>query len=395
MTALLPPPPPYGERSLADVMPSVLAALGVAGTANPMGLEPLSAACVLLVDGLGWELLQRHAAEAPFLSAAAGSSEPIATGFPATTATSLTSLGTGATPGSHGIVGYSFAVPGYDRALNALRWSWYGGSEGGAGAEERDVREEIVPEVFQPRRTAFELAEAGGAEVAVVSAPGFARSGLTRVALRGGRYLGVYSLGDLAAAVGDWLAERSDRPRLAYAYHADLDLTAHIRGVGSEAVALQIAHVDRLVESIAARLPSGGRLLVTGDHGMVDVADDDKLDLADHPELLQGVRLVAGEPRARYVYASAGAEAEVLAAWRDVVGDRMWILSRDEAIRAGWFGPSVPDRHRPRIGDVVAAAREPMGVFQRRVEGTLVKLVGHHGSLTSAEALVPLVLLKE
>ena len=67
----------------------------------------------------------------------------------------------------------------------------------------------------------------------------------------------------------------------------------------------------------------------------------------------------------------------------------MWVLSKDEAIDTGWFGPTVVDRARRRIGDVVAAARSPVGVFQRAVDPLQAMLVGHHGSLTDAERLVP------
>jgi hypothetical protein len=134
-------------------------------------------------------------------------------------------------------------------------------------------------------------------------------------------------------------------------------------------------------------------MIVTGDHGMVEVLDEQKVEMGSHPELQEGVRLIAGEPRARYVYARPGAEADVLAAWDEVLGDRMWVVSREQAIGDGWFGPGVPDRVRPRIGDVIAAAREPVAVVQRESDGLMAALIGHHGSLTPAEQLVPLIVV--
>ena len=79
----------------------------------------------------------------------------------------------------------------------------------------------------------------------------------------------------------------------------------------------------------------------------------------------------------------------VLAIWTEVLGDRMWIRSREEAIAAGWFGPRVSDEARTRIGDVVAAAHGPVGVVQRDVDPLQAMLTGHHGSLTAAERSVP------
>jgi hypothetical protein len=83
---------------------------------------------------------------------------------------------------------------------------------------------------------------------------------------------------------------------------------------------------------------------------------------------------------------------DVLAAWREKLGDNAWVVERDEAIAAGWFGPRVSDRVRPRIGDVVAAARDRFGMVRRQAEPVESSLIGQHGSLTSAEQLVPLAI---
>ncbi|MGH3159381.1 MAG: alkaline phosphatase family protein, partial [Streptosporangiaceae bacterium] len=60
--------PAYGEETLADLASSLLASLGVAAEANPLGLPETPRACLLIVDGLGWELLRGHQAAAPFLA---------------------------------------------------------------------------------------------------------------------------------------------------------------------------------------------------------------------------------------------------------------------------------------------------------------------------------------
>lgn len=380
-----PPLPEYGTGSLAEVVPSILAALGEPGFEDAFGLGELSAACLFLVDGLGWEPLTRGVPEAPFLSEAAAGARSITTGFPSTTVASFASLGTGLPPSRHGMVGYTVAVSGYDRPMNVLRWSLSGGGPA------VDLRAELPPEEFQPEQTVFERAASHGLQVVTLGNQEHARSGLTRATLRGATYMPVYSPGDVAAAAGEEL--RGGTP-LVCAYYPGLDFTGHLRGPNSDAWALELGHVDRIASDIADRLPPGAAMIVTGDHGMVEVLDEQKVELGSHPELMEGVRMIAGEPRARYVYARPGAEADVLAAWADVLSDRMWVVSREQAIADGWFGPGVPDRVRPRIGDVIAAAREPVAVVQRESDGLMAALIGHHGSLTPAEQLVPLVVVR-
>jgi len=362
---------------LGQVVPSVLSALGAGEFANSLSLAEASSACVLLIDGLGWELLAEHAADAPVLTQLAKS--PLRVGFPATTAAGLGAIGTGLASGEHGLVGYSFEVPGTG-VLNALRWSSH--VDGG------DLRGALPPREVQPLPTTFERAAAAGITTSVVSSAKFADTALTRATQSGARYVGVHALGDLAACVLHCLEAR---PAFCWGYHSELDMLGHIYGPGSAPWRMQLRHVDRLVESIVDGLPAGALLAVVADHGMVTV--EGALDIDETPALLGGVRAIGGEVRARHVYSEAGAEADVLAAWREVIGDRAWILPRDEAIEAGWFGP-VSDRVRPRIGDVVVAAKGRFGLVRELAEAVESSLVGQHGSLTPAEQLVPLVLAR-
>jgi predicted AlkP superfamily pyrophosphatase or phosphodiesterase len=380
-----PPLPEYGTGSLAEVIPSILAALGEPGFEDSFGLGELSAVCLFLVDGLGWEPLVRGVPEAPFLSGEAARARSITTGFPSTTVASFGSLGTGLPPGRHGLVGYTLAVSGYDRPMNVLRWTLSGGGPG------VDLRNELPPEEFQPEQTLFERAASHGLQTVTLGDPEHARSGLTRATLRGATFMPTYSPGDVAAAAGEEL--RAGTPFVC-AYYPGLDFTGHLRGPNSDAWALELGHVDRIASDIAERLPPGSAMIVTGDHGMIEVLDEHKVEMGSHPELQEGVRLIAGEPRARYVYARPGAESDVLAAWADVLSDRMWVVSREQAIADGWFGPGVPDRVRPRIGDVIAAAREPVAVVKRESDGLMAALIGHHGSLTPMEQLVPLIVVR-
>lgn len=373
----LPQPDPTTPH-LADVVPSVLAAMGVAGFDSPLDLPgEIRGACVLLVDGLGSELLDAHADDAPVMAGLRGTT--LQAGFPSTTVAGLAAIGTGCRSGEHGLVGLSFRLPGVG-VISPLRWRphpWGG-----------DLRETVPPEQVQPLATTFERGASAGVAVSVVSGAEFTDSGLTRAVLRGGRYVGVQALGDLAASV----RAAVDDGGFCYGYHSEVDLLGHLYGPGSPAWRMQLREVDRLVESLVEGLPSGGLLAVVADHGMVAVETDDVVDIDVTAPLLDAVQAIGGEPRARHVYVDDGATDAVLAAWRETLRDRAWVVSRDEAIAAGWFGERVRDEIRPRIGDVVAAARGSAAMVRCTVEPLESSLIGHHGSLTSAEQHIPLLL---
>jgi hypothetical protein len=224
MTMDAPPVPGDVRGSLADVVPSLLSGLGVAGFADRLGLNPARGVCLLLVDGLGWRSLREHPGEAPFLTSLTESSEPITAGFPSTTAASVATIGTGVPAGQHGIVGYTFATP-EGVLINALSWHTHG------DGDRVDLLDRFVPEDIQPRPTALERAAAAGVRVTLAVPHAHRGTGLDRAVLRGADFQGVHALGDLA---GNALAAVSgDERTLCYAYHGDLDLLGHVYGVGS------------------------------------------------------------------------------------------------------------------------------------------------------------------
>lgn len=371
------PVPRYGSAALCDILPALARGLGLPGWETGLELAPADRACLFLVDGLGWELLKAHRDEAPFLSSLlptslGGTGRPLTAGFPSTTATSLASVGTGLPPGMHGLAGYMVLVPGTDTLMNQLRWRPY-----------------TDPHVWQPHPTVFERVHAAGVETSQVSSPLFETTALTRVALSGGSFLGRLSGEDRMDLAAERLA-CADRT-LVYTYYSELDSMGHRYGVDSDAWRGQLMRVDRLAERLAERLPPRSALYITADHGMVDIAPDDRIDFDDDWELGAGVAALGGEARARHVYAVPGAARDVHAVWSEVLGDAMWVASREQAVAAGWFGPLVEDRVLGRIGDVVAVARDDMAVIATRREPRESAMAGLHGSMTPAEQLVPLL----
>ncbi|MGR6321134.1 alkaline phosphatase family protein [Micromonospora soli] len=376
-----PVPPRYGGGSLVDVLPSACALLGVPGAADLLGLHPRLAGvrriAVLLVDGLGWYQIPTAAPYAPTLAGLVATvGAPLTSGFPSTTPTSLVSLGTGRPSGAHGVLGFKVRVPDTDRVLSHIEW---------AGDPE--------PLRWQPVATWYERASAAGVAVTVVSRPEYAGSGLTLAANRGGDYRGASDADALATRMLAALAAGAG-PTLVSGYHPDLDRHGHLSGVDSVPWRLAAAEVDRLLARLVDGLPPDAALLVTADHGQLNVPDAHRIDLDTDPRLRAGVRVVAGEPRIRYLHVEPGAAADVVAAWSAVLGDAAWVTTRDEAVATGWFGP-VPEEHLVRIGDVVVVCRGTYAVVATRSEKPMEsRLVAYHGSDTAAEMTIPLLVVR-
>jgi hypothetical protein len=364
--------PRYGEATLAELGSSLLGALGVPGEPNTLGLPLTRRTCLLVIDGMGWDLLGQHQDVAPFLAGLAARGRWLSAGFPATTVTSLSSLGTGLPPGRHGLLGYQVRVPQTGRLLNALRWD-----------------KAVDPLAWQPEATIFERAAAAGLGAIRVAQGSFEHTGLSAAAMRGADYRSANTPGALVAGTAEALAAR---PRgFAMVYTGDLDGTGHACGSTSPAWRYQLAHADRLAEQVAGALPAGTLLVITADHGMVDVPASMRTDYDQLAELRAGVALLGGEPRARHVYAEPGAAADVLAAWQEVLGEAAWTVSREQAVDENWFGP-VDDRVIERIGDVISAARGNSAVVATMAEPRESALIGMHGSLAPEDQRIPLLL---
>jgi hypothetical protein len=365
--------------SITDILPSAAATLGVPGARDRLGLTDRigrpQRVVVVLVDGLGHTLLPRLASHAPLLASVlagtTGHLEALTCTFPSTTPTSLVSLGTGANPGEHGVLGFTLRVPDTGRLLTHVTW-----------------RDDPPVSRWQPVPTWWSRAAAAGIDTRAVLPAAYLGSGLTRAAYGGAKTVGVADHDDYATR----LVEEVQRgPGLVYGYTSVLDTAGHVHGIASEQWLQAATDVDRLLTRVVEELPPGSALLVTADHGGLDIPRDRRVDVADVPALSAGVTAIAGEPRVRYVHTEAGAHDDVRAAWTETLGDDAEVMLRDAAVASGLFGP-VTERNIARLGDVVVISRGDAAVMATGHEPPeMADVVGLHGALTTDEVTIPLV----
>jgi predicted AlkP superfamily pyrophosphatase or phosphodiesterase len=357
------------RQTIDLILPSVASALGVTAFENSFGLPDAPRYVVMVVDGMGAHLLHDHPESAPFLSGLAGIDDVVC-GIPSTTATSLTSLSTGLKPGQHGMAGYTCRVPETGRRMNLLTWD-----------------QPVEPEQWQPHPSVMTGIRAAGLEADVVNEAKFADSGLTRCTHRGVPYSGVKSTWERLDVVLD-VVEAAPRG-LVYTYDSRLDHAGHLEGCTSQAWHETLLAIDADIAEMRAELPDDTVLLVTADHGMIDLPEDGRFDLDTVPELRDGVDLVAGEARLRHLYVQPGATDDVVASWREVVGDRAVVERREDL--TDWFGPIAPEV-RGRFGDVIVASLDQFAVFSSADFPQEFMLRGFHGSISEAELAIPLLI---
>ena len=358
--------PDYSGANLTGIIPGCL--LGTSGRRPNWFPQPLQEAeriVLLVIDGLGYEQLQRHAHIAPNLMSLVGG--PITTIAPSTTASALTSLVTGASPAEHGIVGYRMDMG--DSIMNSLRW-W---------SDTRDLRKVHPPATVQP------IPPFVGMTIPVVSRAELEGSAFTEAHLRGSRPCGWRAASSIVAQCANLI---SSGEKFVYAYYDGIDKIAHERGFGAYYDS-EIAATDWLVGSLLNTLPSGTTLAITADHGQVQVGDN-VVHLSD--DIKASLHHQSGEGRFRWLHAKRGQESDLLQIATDSYSDIAWVASRDQVIEEAWLGPArggrIADQVKRRLGDV-ALVPFTATTFDDPLDSGPFSLVCRHGSLTADEMFVP------
>ena len=358
---------------LADILSSSLSALH--GHSNPLDLGPVKRAAVLVVDGLGAHNLRGVSGHARWLSSRWASRGLSAdAGFPSTTASALTTLTTGVEPGQHGIAGYTLRDPDSGVLINHLK-SW---------------RPHVDPDTWQRVPTLFERAHNDGIASLALGEPRFQGSDFTLATWRGAQFQGVNSLPAQGVALREFFDSHDSA--LAYLYWPALDRTGHSSGCGSLSWTHRLEELDQWVREIESLLHEDEGLIITADHGMVDIASEGKIFIDEGSPLLENVVAWGGEPRAVQLYATTpDAREDLASAWRETLGDAAWVMTRDEVIEGGLLG-LVDPQVAQRLGDVVVACQGHSVVYRRAQAGaTSMAMVGQHGSVSEIEREIPVI----
>lgn len=366
-----------GQSSLADVLPSCLNALGVASSENVLNLSSVRSAVVILIDGLGAQNLSHASAHARFMNGLKGKTDTIRTVFPSTTASALATLTTGTHPGQHGMLGYRIKDPATGQLINQLT---------GISALK-------TPDSWLGSEPAYLQAAEAGIQPAVVAHPRFADTALTRLIHRGAQQYSARTLDERISTVQSIV--RQPGSHVVVLYISELDECAHKTGVMSSEWAMLLESVDSALKNLMSSLPDDVGVLITADHGVVDIPAHKHVLYGDDDRLIEGVSDIGGEPRCLQLYFNPDATEQlrerVFAAWTEDMAGLAWVMTKETVMEQKLLGP-VNDRNTPRMGDIWVLARKDVVFYDARDHTFKGRsMIGQHGGMSATELTIPLL----
>ena len=366
MTSMLPAiPPAFGN--LKDVFRS--AQKSVIGQENSFALPKVSSAIVVMVDGLGAKNLETSSRYAPFLSSASQST--IYSGFPSTTASSITTFATGVPNSEHGLFGYKIFDRSRQEPVNLL-----------SGIDKYSVLDYLKVEPISTDTLC---------QVHAVTLPEYADSGFTRATMHNAQHHFADKIsGRLEKAVDLARADNS----LVYVYVPELDQAAHRFGVASTEWLSLLSELDVQIQRSSSLLADGVGILVTSDHGIVDVDKQNHIYLDDFAELNDEFIDVAGDPRVVFLYLQDRSRGEHI---RQIMAERVAgsavACTPGELISAGYWHESLM-QDEDLLPDLIVLATADVAIYHRRfAKANSLKMIGQHGALSQEEISIPLIRL--
>ena len=394
--------PNYLNGSIANVPASIAVLLEVPFEGLPALPEPywrplfggVQRVITLIIDGFGWNLLQK---ERPFLNPLlqrAQVVDRITSIFPSTTVAALSSLWTGVGPAQHSMVGLSLYFEEYGTIGQMLKFTPSFGSYPDALIEAG-----LEPENFLKWPGFAEQLAASGIPTHSFKGRELVGTALSKMHGRGvtGEH-GVFTHSHMFVQMRQLLEAKAGEPMYMSAYLPMVDMLSHDFGWNDENVAAELQSIisclqTHFLKGLSAQARRGTVLLILADHGQIVTPVEDQIYIEDHP-ILQKMLFMkpSGEPRVLYFYTKHGRQQEVMDYINQQFGQAMIAWPAEQVLEAGILGPAPhAESTIDRIGDVIVAMRGGYSLFGTRSaeHENHSWMLGRHGGMSAAEMTVP------
>lgn len=332
---------------------------------------------LVLLDAFGLRFLERHA-DHPLVRRL--DVTPLRTQDPSTTTAHIPTLHFGMPVSEHGLYEWNLYEPSLDAVIVPFLFARAGDPPGALLAEGFDVG------ALSPGRSLYRELEEHGIRSATYGPDRIAGSPFGTIALDGSS---THPFGDLATGARDLAAAMADPegPHYATLYWDLIDATGHVHGPSSAQFDAAIRDALDALEPLT-RL-EGVTVLLTADHGQVDVAPD-RVDYLDElwPELASHLTQPMPAGSARDVFLHVREPGTVIEELSARLGDRA-----DVRPAASLFD-HVGERLAARLADVVVLPADGREAWLRGAAGVETRFRGHHGGLHPDETSTYLAQLR-
>lgn len=319
---------------------------------------------VMLFDGMGTAILEKHLPEDAFLRKNMLST--LSSVFPPTTTAATITMESGLSPVEHGWLGWSLYFHEVGRNVNIFP-NTISGSGGSPAAGYHMAGRHLPYETVFDRIKAATSGETGA----------YCVSPFSDYKSR--------DLRDIIETVKSLCAHKGRR--YVYTYWTQPDLDMHELGTGDTRIASLLEEINGSVENMCASL-SDTLLIVTADHGLTDTR---WRFISDYPQIAACLeRAPSIETRASAFFVKNGMGPQFEQSFREAFGDSYILLSREQVLSEKLFGDGEPNpRAYGMLGDYLAIATGPVSIDYQRQNRELFRAA--HAGLTDEEINIPFI----
>jgi hypothetical protein len=381
--------PDYNGGSIVNLMSSILQALGGESLYQPLpALSPaeLSASrniVLIVIDGLGYEYLVKNGRGTVFYEHL---QDKITSVFPSTTAAGVTTFATGVAPQQHAITGWFVHLKELGAVSAVLPFK---PRHGGPPFSKAEVKPE---EIF----TQAPLSTKIKAKSYAIMPRQLVKSDYNRAMAGETKLVGYRNLGGFFKTIRKVIRSNKKQQKYIYAYWPEFDTLSHEYGNGGQKAAIHFAELNKRLTSFLKSLNrTDTTIIITADHGFIDADQSKRIELKDHPQLMETLTLpLCGEGRAAYCYVRPARTAQFEAYVTEYFGDKCEMFRSEDLIAGNYFGLFEPNpRLFERVGDYVLIMKENYVLRDSLLGESRHAHIGYHGGVSKEEMFVPLVVI--
>jgi len=332
---------------------------------------------LLIIDGLGYEYIKYKGKGTIFKKYL---KEKITSTFPSATSSANTTLLTGQTPEDHTVAGWYLYLKENKKTILSLPF---------ITRERTPLRKKLKNTYnFNPVTKRIKNSY-------FITIKELANSEFSKAAVEGARRIGSKNKKDFFKKIEKTIKLKKKKKYI-IAYWPNFDLIGHDNGVKSKKCYSEFKKLDLELKKLVKKTKNTNTtIIVTADHGMVDIKKKNIITINDHPKLESCLKTtVGGDPRYAYCFVKNNKKKYFERYVKTKFKKQCSIYKSKELVKKGYFGLNKPNKKfLDRIGDFTIIMKDFYSIYQFTDYEGRSYLVGDHGGLSKKEMLVPLIII--